>query len=299
MDFAILLPVYNHLEYTKKSLGQLSLRLGDIDDTKFHIVLIDDGSTDGTSDWVGTHFPDVIILKGDGNLWWSGAVNLGAVYALETLQVDYLILWNNDITFDDNYFSELVTLTSGIHEPIILGPKIYIEGQSGLVWSAGGYFNRRSGKIDMYGYFKEDSDELKQVRDVDWFTGMGTIIPKQVISKIGYWDNVNFPQYHGDTDLTYRAKLGGFQLKVFPSLIIYNHIENSGIEHQGSFKNLIKLITDIRSKSNLRKNLIFYKKYVKSPLAYLPLMWFYIKIFGGFLKWKLLNLLGIGKSKLA
>lgn len=296
MKFAILLPVYNHLAYTKLTLEILTPLLGEIENEVFDILLIDDGSTDGTSDWVRLNYPDVIILEGDGDLWWSGAVNMGASYALDQLKVDYLILWNNDIIVHKKYFNELVAICNGLNEPVVLGSKILVEGQPDMVWSAGGFFNPRSGKINMYGYFQNDSDEFCQVREVDWFTGMGTIIPKEVIEKIGFWDNVNFPQYHGDTDFTYRAKLEGFPLRIYPSLILYNHVENSGIEHHGNFKSLLKLITDIRSKSNLRKNLIFYKKYVRSPFAYLPLTWFYLKIFGGFFKWKLLRMVGLRKK---
>ena len=131
---------------------------------------------------------------------------------------------------------------------------------------------------------------------MDWLTGMGTVIPREVVDRIGYWDNENFPQYYGDSDFTYRAKLEGFGIRIHPSLKIYNQIENSGIEHQGSIKNLMRLITDIRSKSNLRKNLTFYRKYAKSPWAYLPLFWLYMKILGGFIKWKIMNLMGIRKQ---
>lgn len=296
MDFAIILPVFNHLDFTRVTLEALSLHLSGIEGARFHLIVVDDGSTDGTSDWVKQHYPEVILLSGDGNLWWSGAINTGAKFAIETMEVDYLILWNNDIQVDDHYFQEVVAITANLSEPTVIGSKIYVADQQEMVWSAGGYFNPRSGKNDMYGYFENDSDELKKVRNVDWLTGMGTIIPRTVVAKIGYWDNLNFPQYHGDTDFTYRAKLAGFPVKVYPSLKLYNHIEHSGIEHQGNLRSLLKLITDIRSKSNLRKNLIFYRKYVRSPFAYLPLIWFYVKIFGGFFKWKLLHFFGIRKQ---
>ncbi len=188
-------------------------------------------------------------------------------------------------------------ILSGPEKTGIIGSKIYVAGSPDIVWSAGGYFNIRTGKGYMYGYFEPDSEELNQIRKVDWLTGMGTVVPRKVVEKIGYWDSENFPQYHGDSDFTFRAKLEGFDVKIYPSLKLYNHVESSGIEHQGSLKSVYRLLTDIRSKSNLSKNLLFYRKYVKSPLAYLPLIWFYIKIFGGFIKWKLLGLIGLGKAK--
>lgn len=278
-----------------RTLEELDRHLRLVNMARFFTVLIDDGSKDGTAGWVRQNYPDVIILTGDGNLWWSGAINLGASYAIETLKADYLVLWNNDIEIDDDYFQELIRILSGSERPAIIGSKIYVAGSQDIVWSAGGYFNTKTGKGYMYGYFEPDSEELKMERSVDWLTGMGTVIPRKVVEQIGYWDNENFPQYHGDSDFTFRAKLEGIEVKIYPSLKLYNHVDNSGIEHQGSLKSLYRLLTDIRSKSNLSKNLLFYRKYVKSPFAYLPLIWLYLKIIGGFIKWNILGLLGLRK----
>jgi GT2 family glycosyltransferase len=161
----------------------------------------------------------------------------------------------------------------------------------------GGYFNPKTGKHGMYGYYDDDADKYKQVRQVDWLTGMGTLIPVNAIRNIGYWDAKNFPQYHGDSDFTYRAKLNGYKILVDPDLIIYNSTKSSGIEHRGSFKKMIRLFTDIRSKSNFKRNLKFYRKYATSIRAYLPFLLLYIRIILGFFKWKFLNFAGIKKNQ--
>jgi GT2 family glycosyltransferase len=125
---------------------------------------------------------------------------------------------------------------------------------------------------------------------------MGTIIPKEIVKKIGYWDSVNFPQYHGDSDFTYRAKKNGYHIIVDPSLKIFNSVKNSGIEHNGSIKQLARLITDIRSKSNLKRNFRFYRLHAESIRAYIPLFLSYYRIFGGFIKWKILKIFGTEKN---
>ena len=115
---AVLIPVYNHLEYTKTCVKTLKDLMTEYVFTgiRLTVVVIDDGSTDGTGEWLGKNYPGVIVLRGDGDLWWSGAVNLGARYAIETLHSDYLLLWNNDIIAAQRYFKELDTagsVTSG------------------------------------------------------------------------------------------------------------------------------------------------------------------------------------------
>lgn len=296
ITLAILLPVFNHIENTKACLENLKSGTSIESEFNFRIILIDDGSIDGTSDYVESFYPDIDILKGDGDLWWSGAVNLGARYAINELKVDYIILWNNDIRAEKDYFSKLIKVLSQVDHETIIGSKILVLENPDTMWSMGGYFHPTTGKYGMYGYYEKELEKYKKSIIVDWLTGMGTIIPRKVIETIGYWDNKNFPQYHGDSDFTYRAKLNGFKITVNPSLIIFNSVKSSGIEHEGSFKMLWKLMTDIRSKNNFKKNLKFLQLYAKSYKAYIPLVLICIKIFLGFFKWKVLNIIGFRRK---
>jgi GT2 family glycosyltransferase len=296
MKISLLLPVFNHLEYTKAAIRTLDNALRDFKN-QITIIIIDDGSSDGTSEWVKTNYKDVVVLSGDGNLWWSGAINSGAEFAINSLNTDYLVLWNNDIKFQDDYFEKLIEIINKSDSKTIIGSKILIDRSNGLVWSMGGYFNPKNGKYFMHGYFKKDCDDYRSIKQVDWLTGMGTIVPKNVVEKIGYWDRKNFPQYHGDSDFTYRAMKNGFKVIVHPELVLINDVKNSGIEHKGSFKRLLQLMTDLRSKSNIHKSFKFYSIHASSPLAYSPLVLNYFKIFGGFFKWKILQFFGINKQK--
>jgi GT2 family glycosyltransferase len=288
---AVLIPVYNHLDYTIKAINDL-LQIGN---SQLDLIVIDDGSVDGTYNWLINNAKEVKVLKGNGNLWWSGAINLGAKYAIEQMHADYLLLWNNDITFQPDYFEKLFKIVAETDTNTVIGSKILVNGSPETIWSMGGCFNPRNGKYNMYGYFKKDNKEFCQIKNVDWLTGMGTLVPVGVIEKIGYWDQKNFPQYHGDSDFTYRAKLAGFKIIVHPELIIFNNVKNSGIEHNGNLKQLFRLFTDLRSKSNFGKKLIFYKLHSQSIFAYYPLVLSYFKIIGGFFKWKLFHLIGIKK----
>lgn len=291
---ALLIPVFNNLEFTKDCLEKLNILLAEksLLHTEYSTIVIDDGSRDGTSEWIRANYPQVIVLQGDGNLWWSGGIKMGATYAVQQGDFEYVMLWNNDIQPADDYFTELDSLIPAISEKSILGSKIYNMGEKTRVWSMGGKFNPRTGKAHMLGFGEEDGDKYAKPVRADWLPGMGTLIPIQVMQKIGYWDAVNFPQYHGDSDYTYRAKLAGFELWVYPQLKIWNDLDNSGIMHEGSFKNLLKLFSDTRSKFNWRINVLFYKKYTTNPLAYLPLLYWYATLIGGFFKWKVLGFFG-------
>ena len=296
-NIAILIPVHNGIRFTSKCLKDLYAIIDQdlYPGTKFNIIVIDDGSNDGTQEMIESEFPETILLKGDGNLWWSGGINEGMRYALSQLKCNYVIWWNNDISPAPDYFSNLINILNA-ESPEVAGSKIYYAHKPTQVWSMGGIFDSRSGRKYMSGMDKADSEELNNIFKADWLPGMGTILHHSVIEKIGMLDNLNFPQYHGDSDYTYRAHLAGYEIKVFPQLKIWNDKSNSGLWHNNSFKLLFKSLTDIKSNYHVGKDLLFYRTHATSLQAYQTLLIKYCLYVGGFTKWKVLNLIGIRKK---
>lgn len=291
-SIAVLIPVFNNLQYTKKALVDLHVNIKKLE-TKIYTIVIDDGSTDGTSEWVSNNYPNVYLLKGNGSLWWSGGVNLGAKYALQQLNVTYILLWNNDIQVQNDFFVNLEKLIKDDVQYLI-GSKIYFKVPHNTLWSMGGIFNPRTGERRMIGYLELDNEKYEKVLEVDWLTGMGTLVHKKVIEKIGFWDEKSFPQYHGDADFTYRAKLAGFKPKVYPELQMINDTSNTGIKPT-TLKNLLKGLSSIKSNYNFKKNILFYKKYAKSIFAYKNILIAYFYYFGSFIKQKSLSILKLKK----
>ncbi|MFP3345185.1 glycosyltransferase, partial [Halomonas sp. SIMBA_159] len=75
-----IIPVHNRKNITLKCLETLK-QCGDLD--RYYTIVVDDGSTDGTSEAITNLYPEVTILTGDGNLWWTGAIRKGMEYAYE------------------------------------------------------------------------------------------------------------------------------------------------------------------------------------------------------------------------
>lgn len=298
LHISILLPIHNGLDYTQKCLENIqdSFNHPKVSRENFTVVIIDDGSTDGSAQWIETHYPETVILKGDGTLWWSGGINKGIEYALNQQITTHILMWNNDISIKSDYLHNLHDVLSQYPTNTLIGSKIYFADNPSKIWVMGGVFNRKTGKKYIHGTFQTDSPEYNIPFEADWLTGMGTAVHRDVFEKIGLMDAKNFPQYHGDSDFTLRANLAGYKLVVLPQLCIWNDKSNSGMQHLNSFQILIRSLYDIKSNNHIGKDILFYRKYSTSLYAYKALLDKYLFYIGGFFKWKIMNIFGAKKQ---
>lgn len=296
LNITIIVPVFNGLEHTKKSMHSLFhlCRIEDLN-SRFNVVVVDDGSQDNSYEWIRENYPQVLLLQGTGDLWWSGSINAGVEYALGDLNSDYIVWWNNDILPDEQYFRKLESILNNIPDKTIVGSKIFMDEKRSIIWSMGGIFNPRTGRKYMTASGFADNGKYSEPVQADWLPGMGTITPRSVYDKIGLLDQGRFPQYHGDSDFTLRAGSAGYSIKVFPELVIYNDTSHSGIRHNESFNRLILSMTSIKSNYNIKKDLLFYRKHVTSAYAYTTLIEKYFRYIGGFIKWKVLRVFGVNR----
>jgi GT2 family glycosyltransferase len=261
---SIIIPVHNRLEVTKEGIRELTLslkshKLSNKNTFIYEIIVVDDGSTDGTSKWIIENYPSINILKGDGNLWWSGAVNLGVKYSIETLDSEHVILWNNDIFPQNNFFKQVEIEILKNNNNIILGSLI-LDSKNDSIWANGGLFNSFTGRRSV---LKKLSN--KRYSYVDWLPGMGTVISKEIILKIGFWDQKNLPQYHGDIDFCLRAKNKGIDIIVCEEMVITNRTEYSSFVGS-DFNSFLKSLVMVQSRYCVSKEILFLFRHTKSPL---------------------------------
>ena len=293
ITISILIPIHNRLAVTKQGLSYIKealdlYYLGRNTLCDFQVVVIDDGSTDGSSEWIKENHPEIHILKGDGNLWWSGAVNMGAKYSINELHAGYLLLWNDDVIPGENYFAHLEKwMTDNRMDNTIVGSKIVVHNNSHTIWSVGGFFNPFSGKAGMYNQeVAANGNFLK----CDWQPGMGTLIPTSIITKFNlWWDEKKFPQYHGDSDFVLRCKRKGVKVVTDLNLILYNRTELTGITKKKSIKDLYNGLTSVRSNYNFHKYFLFYTQHGVIPFVYYGMFKKYFFYIGGYIKHSILK----------
>ena len=242
---SVVIPTHNGWEYTRKCLDSLTK----VTHQNLKIILIDDGSSDGTAENAAQLFPEVVLLSGDGNLWWAGSINLGIQTALE-FDSNYILVLNNDVLVLPNTIDALVECAQE-HEDSIVGSLIYRMDDTEIIWCAGGALKWPWPGEVMLGNGEKDRGQYDGVRQVEWMPGMGTLIPREILIKLKLYDAKRMPQYIADADLAMRAGKLGYKVLVTSDSKIYNNVENTGGIPIGqlriTLKGFVSIFTSLRS----------------------------------------------------
>ncbi len=211
----IVTPVHNRKELTLRFLQSLSR----IDDTDLliHIVVVDDGSTDGTADVVGNLFPAVEIVRGDGNLWYTAGTNLGIKTALKR-EPDYILAVNNDTVFDPNFLQHLVETAEKYPRSVV--------GATLLLWDEPDRLFQTSPLWDTFGggWRHRYEQTIETIPDKPWEVGIivgnCVLFPAAAIKEVGLMDEKRLVQY-GDAEYTPRMRRRGWRLLIEPRAHVF------------------------------------------------------------------------------
>lgn len=206
----IVIPVHNRKELTRKCLASLRNQSW----ANRRIIIVDDGSNDGTREMIETEFKEVDLVRGDGSMWWTGAVNAGIEKAQKAATVhDYALLLNNDAIVSENYVEALLGAAGQVCGAII-GSVLVMEGRGGVISSGGVRINWWTAKYEVVNRGRELSDfPRNHLEEVSTLSGRGTLYPISIFREIGFFDSYCFQQC-GDTELPRRAFLNGYRLLV-------------------------------------------------------------------------------------
>jgi GT2 family glycosyltransferase len=251
----VVTPVFNSIWHTRNFL--LSLKQQSYNN--FKVVIVDDGSTDGTYEMIIQEFKDVIVIKGDGNLWWSGGTNLGVKRALKD-NANFVLTINNDVLLGKSYISRLVNAAIKNSNSII-GSVVVYNDKPKSVWYAGATFDKKTGNLQ---HRTGTLNDFSGIVESEWLTGMGVLIPVTVFKKIGFYDSKNYPQYFGDAEFSIRAKVAGFKLLVDTSCVLTADLNSNWVNKSLSLPRITflkDLFLSKRSPYQISKRVKFYNKY--------------------------------------
>lgn len=179
--------------------------------TNFRILLVDNGSTDGSESILREHFPAVEFIQTGENLGFAGGNNVGIKYALEK-GAEYVWLLNNDTIVNPEALGELLKVAQRDEKIGVVGSKIYYYDKPDTLWFAGGRITRLTSLIHHVGADQKDSTLHQEDMDVDFITGCSLLVKRLTIQQVGLMCEEYF-LYVEDTDWNTRIKKAGWKIK--------------------------------------------------------------------------------------
>lgn len=233
---AIVIPVHNRRNVILNCLDQLqNLKK---DGFCADIVIIDDGSTDGTTEAISKEFPYVTVLKGDGNLWWAGGVNMGLEFALNH-GYDFIYVMNDDTELLPDSLQILYD-TLKEYDNAVCSSVIMDREKNIIVAGAGltGFFKKERSQVS--GKF-HDSYSGRIIK-ADTLATKSVLIPTVIAKKVGYFDAKHFPHNYSDFEYFIRVKEMGFSLLVNMDSHVYTERSDTNFHYLILNKNLLEIL---------------------------------------------------------
>ena len=226
MKLSVITLTLNKLEYTKNFIESLKKYTKD-----FELIIVDNGSTDGTVEYIKS-MPDIKLIQNTENKGFSAGNNQG----IEIAQGEYIGFLNNDILLYPNWFEACKRVfeneKAGFVSPRHINPH---------------YDNTNPKKYIKY--FQGFHYDKPYEKSFDECVFSCVITKREVLDKIGVFDENFFPAFFEDNDLKYRAIEAGYGIYV---------TNEAGFYHFGS-------VTSVKHSANMEKNRAYY--YSKHPLA--------------------------------
>lgn len=246
---AVVFPCHNRRELTLLCLRSLA-RLSN-DGLSVFTVVVDDGSTDGTSEAIRNEFPETEVIKADGTLWFTEGTNVGVRAALNR-DPDYVLMINDDAVFDGDFLKYMVE-TAEKHPRSAVGSLLLLWDQPHKLFQVAPVWDTWLG-----GWRQWHSQTVWTVPRKPWrvdlIVGNCLLVPVAAFREAGLMDSKRYPNF-GDAEFTPRLKRKGWQLLIEPRARVFCQPNTlpSRVRRMGLKSMFSALFLDLGHPQNLRR----------------------------------------------
>lgn len=212
LQATVIIPVWNGRNDLPACLTALMKQTG----VTFEVIAVDDESSDGSAEFISTHFPQVRLLRTHTNTGFSAACNVGLRHATG----DVLVLLNQDTEVKSGWLAALTNTLRSDKQIGIAGSKaLYADG---TLQHVGGQVNVLGNGVHIASKEK-DRGQYEERVDADYVTGAALAITRSAYQKVGGLDERFDRAYYEDVDLCYRVRDAGYRVVYEPtSVLVHN-----------------------------------------------------------------------------
>ena len=212
MKSTVIIPNYNGMKFIENCMKALERE----NSVKYHICIVDNGSTDGSREWLETNCPYAEVIALGKNTGFCGAVNAG----IKASKTPYVILLNNDTEVEYGFVKALEEALEKEEKSFSVSAKMVdmydkevLDGAGDLYCALGWAFALGKGKKVKEYYTK--------TQEIFSACGGAVIYKKEILDEIGIFDENHFA-YLEDCDLGYRAQIFGYRNYYTPKAVVYH-----------------------------------------------------------------------------
>lgn len=227
MKTTIIIPNYNGIEYLENCL----LSLQKCEPNEFHVIVVDNGSTDGCVELLKEKFPAVEAIFLPENIGFAPAVNRG----LEHVKTPYALLLNNDITVEPDFVLRMEEAMNANKNCFSVSAKMLQMHNPELLDGAGDLYCALGWAFAL-GKGKTAADHYTKPAKIFSSCAGAAIYRMDILREIGFFDENHFA-YLEDVDLGWRARIAGYYSRYEPSAVVYH----AGSGFSGSRYNEFKI----------------------------------------------------------
>lgn len=222
----------------KKHLGECLASLRNQNYGNFKIILVDNGSEDGSVSWVEENFPEIEIIQLNKNMGFAYPNNLGINKAIEDKNVKYAITLNNDTRVDERYVEELVECAKKHPEAGSIQPKVINFFNKNIIDSVGVLIYLDASAINR-GQKERDGGQYEKAEEIFGASASAALYVREALEKVklpedNYFD-ADYFAYYEDVDLAWRLRLAGYKSFYAPQAKVY-HVHSATGKSYSSFK---------------------------------------------------------------